>query len=341
MVPEENSNSYSSSKHLNLALSKSERTPTFLDYVEYVCITWFTLELVIKFLVCPKKLDFFKSFLNWIDLAANLWFYIDLIYNYFLFKKNHDTHPAWDLFGTIRIMRLFRLFDHYPGLKIIIVSLKASAAILRLLVFFIIVAVVISASLIYYSEKLGPDSYGEIAAKSSNENHFSSIFEAIWFSIASLTTVGFGDYCPRTPFGMIFGAMCTVAGVLMIDLPMPIIVANFANYYHHLQARSKFPKKLRRRILPAEVPRLRAKKIEQYSITQTINNTVNIALMTTKLKGVEEEDGINSKQTSSTQNKNELSTALVLREPRKLSIYEHVTLKKLDSKLTDKNMSSL
>lgn len=49
--------------------------------------------------------------------------------------------------------------------------------------------------------------------------------------------------------------MCTVAGVLMIDLPMPIIVENFANYYNHLQASSKFPKKLRRKVLPVEAPR--------------------------------------------------------------------------------------
>lgn len=54
---------------------------------------------------------------------------------------------------------------------------------------------------------------------------------------------------------MVFGAMCTVAGVLMIDLPMPIIVENFANYYNHLQASSKFPKKLRRKVLPVEAPR--------------------------------------------------------------------------------------
>lgn len=55
---------------------------------------------------------------------------------------------------------------------------------------------------------------------------------------------------------MIFGGMCTVASVLMIDLPMPIIVENFANYYNHLQARSKFPKKLRRKVLDIQAPRL-------------------------------------------------------------------------------------
>lgn len=44
---------------------------------------------------------------------------------------------------------------------------------------------------------------------------------------------------------------CLVAGVLIIDLPMPIIVETFANFYTHLRARSKLPK-TRRKIGPAE-----------------------------------------------------------------------------------------
>ena len=45
--------------------------------------------------------------------------------------------------------------------------------------------------------------------------------------------------------------MISVAGVLIIDLPMPIIVETFANFYTHLRARSKLPK-TRRKIGPAE-----------------------------------------------------------------------------------------
>jgi hypothetical protein len=290
----ETDNQYDNHNVINLTLSRSERVPTLLDYIEYVCIAWFTLEFGIRYLVCPKKIDFLKNVLNWIDLIANLWFYIDLIYNYFLYRRNYDTHPAWDLFGTVRIMRLFKLFNHYPGLRVIIASLRASAGILRLLMFFIGVAVIIFASLVYYSEKLGAGNEGKTGMSSivgssginydgneKNENQFVSIAEAIWFAIASLTTVGFGDFCPKTPFGMIFGAMCTVAGVLMIDLPMPIIVENFANYYNHLQAQSKFPKKMRRKVLPVEAPR-RANKSHQYSIQQSVNTTASIALMTTK-----------------------------------------------------------
>lgn len=86
--------------------------------------------------------------------------------------------------------------------------------------------------------------------------------------------------------GMIFGAMCTVTGVLMIDLPMPIIVRNFANYYNHLQAHSKFPKKLRRKILPIEIPK--AKPHRQHNAMQhTINTTTDLVLITSRIKSLD------------------------------------------------------
>ena len=204
---------------IRVAIGYSERAPTVLDYIEYVCITWFTFEFVIKFAVSPNRWDFFRTITNWIDILCFIWFYIDLVYNYFLYNQRFETHPAWDLFGTVRIMRLFKLFHHYPGLKIIVASLRASAGILRLLVFFIGVAVIIFASLIYYAEKIAAGSDGRNGMSSivgsgslysvhglDNENQFLSIIEAIWFSIASLTTVGFGDYSPKTPVGMAFGA---------------------------------------------------------------------------------------------------------------------------------------
>lgn len=56
---------------------------------------------------------------------------------------------------------------------------------------------------------------------------------------------------PKTYIGMFVGALCALAGVLTIALPVPVIVSNFAMYYSHTQARAKLPKK-RRRVLPVE-----------------------------------------------------------------------------------------
>ena len=194
---------------IHLSISRGIRTPTVLDYIEYVCITWFTIEFAIKYIVAPDKIEFFKSLLNWIDLIANLWFYIDFVYNSFLLDDNYEIHPAWDMIGTIRIMRLSRFFNHNAGLKVIIASLRASAGVLRLLVFFVVVATIIFSSLIFYAEKLTYSETGRNGMSSAitqtsgkgSENTMSSIFETFWFSIASLTTVGFGDYSPRTPLG--------------------------------------------------------------------------------------------------------------------------------------------
>lgn len=58
------------------------------------------------------------------------------------------------VFSIIRILRLFKLTRHSPGLKILIQTFKASAKELTLLVFFLVLGIVIFASLVYYAERL-------------------------------------------------------------------------------------------------------------------------------------------------------------------------------------------
>ena len=86
---------------------------------------------------------------NIIDFVATLSFYLDYVLTYM--KQDHDI---LEFFSIIRIMRLFKLTRHSPGLKILIHTFKASAHELTLLIFFLIIGIVIFASLVYYAERI-------------------------------------------------------------------------------------------------------------------------------------------------------------------------------------------
>lgn len=75
-------------------------------------------------------------------------FYTDLM------EKLGEPAGLWEAFSIIRIMRLFKLTRHSPGLRILIHTFKASAKELTLLVFFLVLGIVFFASLAFYAEKL-------------------------------------------------------------------------------------------------------------------------------------------------------------------------------------------
>lgn len=98
--------------------------------------------------VSPNIIMFVSSPVNIIDFVATLSFYIDLV----LIKETKSD--LLEFFSIIRILRLFKLTRHSPGLKILIHTFKASAKELGLLVFFLVLGIVVFASLVYYAEKL-------------------------------------------------------------------------------------------------------------------------------------------------------------------------------------------
>ena len=215
-----------------------------LEVLDYVCICYFTVEFFLRLMFCPKKRVFFQQLLNWVDFCAFLPFYIEkLILG--IVPSLHGTILI-QILKTLRLIRVFRIFKltrHFSGLKILAHSIKASGKELLLLIMFLCISVLIFACLIYYAEGVEDDKDTNVV------NNFKNIPIGFWWAVVTMTTLGYGDMHPRTGLGYMVGALCAVAGVLVLALPVPVIVNNFALYYSHAQARMKLPKKKKRKIL--------------------------------------------------------------------------------------------
>ncbi|UJR26305.1 hypothetical protein I4U23_007643 [Adineta vaga] len=210
--------------------------------IEWICNSWFTFEIILRFIVAPSKKAFVFSVLNWIDfLGTFLFFFTYILYDIY----DYDGHYAsLDLLSTIRVARMFKLINMHPRLRVITTAISYSSSLLSLTIFFCLLSILIAGSSLYYIERLSNPVDSQIL----------SVIDGIWLALTTISTLGFGDIVPKSLLGMIVGAITTVMGVLIIDLPMPIINEIFDNFNRHLLARQQLPKQ-RRRTTPAIVPR--------------------------------------------------------------------------------------
>uniref|UniRef100_A0AC34F9K2 BTB domain-containing protein n=1 Tax=Panagrolaimus sp. ES5 TaxID=591445 RepID=A0AC34F9K2_9BILA len=138
-----------------------------------------------------------------------------------------ESITCGDLYERQRVFRIFKFSRHSQGLRILGYTLKSCASELGFLVFSLAMAIIIFATIMYYAEKKVPDT------------RFTSIPAAFWYTIVTLTTLGYGDVVPATVMGKIVGGICSLSGVLVIALPVPVIVSNFSRIYHQNQRADK------------------------------------------------------------------------------------------------------
>ncbi|XP_036072781.1 potassium voltage-gated channel subfamily A member 1 [Oryzias melastigma] len=191
--------------------------------VETVCIIWFSFEIIVRFFACPSKTAFFKNIMNSIDIVSILPYFITLGTDLAQHQGNGQQAMSFAILRIIRLVRVFRIFKlsrHSKGLQILGHTLRASMRELALLIFFLVIGVILFSSAVYFAEADEPTS------------QFTSIPDAFWWAVVTMTTVGYGDMKPITVGGKIVGSLCAIAGVLTIALPVPVIVSNF-NYFYH------------------------------------------------------------------------------------------------------------
>ncbi|MBT8305445.1 MAG: ion transporter [Maribacter sp.] len=191
----------------------------FLFSFEIFCIVIFSLEYLLRIFVAKKPFRYIFSFYGLVDLLAILPFYLNI---------------AFDM----RILRAFRIFRIFRALKLIrynkaLQRINIAAGIVKeeMVLFFIVTLIFIflTSCGIYFFEN------------DAQPNVFSSVFHSLWWSVVTLTTVGYGDVYPITVGGKIFTFFVLIIGVGIVTIPAGL-VASALSKAREIQDTAKFPK---------------------------------------------------------------------------------------------------
>ncbi|CAH8449867.1 unnamed protein product [Dicrocoelium dendriticum] len=189
--------------------------------LDTACVMLFTAEYVARLYAAPARCKFVRSIMSLIDIAAVLPYYVGLVVS-----NNKEFSGAFTTLRVFRVCRIFKFSRHSKGLRILGCTLRCCASELGFLLFTITMGVIIFSTIMFYAEK-------------SETSQFNSIPAAFWYTIVTMTTLGYGDIVPTTIVGKIFGGICSLSGVLVIALPVPVIVSHFARIYQQNQRNDK------------------------------------------------------------------------------------------------------
>jgi len=187
------------------------------DYVEKFSIVIFSIEYLIRIWSITEKeeysspfkgrLKYLFSFYSIVDLLAVIPAYIPM-----LAVVDSRVVRGIRMLRLFRILKLSRYNKAFSHIRSVIYNAKEE---LVISLFAVLTLLVISSSLMYFIEN-------EVQPEA-----FSSIPATMWWGVATLTTVGYGDVYPITGFGKLMAGIMAILGVGLFALPAGILANGF------------------------------------------------------------------------------------------------------------------
>lgn len=157
------------------------------------------------------RLKYAFTTLALVDLIAILPFYLPLLLPFIGLEKIIDLRSL----RSVRLFRVFKLFRYSKTLSLFRRVMWDKRQELSVTLFFLVFLLLFSSSLMFYAEN------------QAQPENFSSIPASMWWAIATLTTVGYGDVYPVTTIGRFFASIIAVLGIGLFALPTSILGAAF------------------------------------------------------------------------------------------------------------------
>lgn len=181
----------------------------WLFRIEWIFTLLFSIEYLLRIYSSPKPFQYIFSFYGIVDLISIIPSYLALVI---------PEASYWLVVRLLRVLRIFRVLKmarHLSEGHLLLRSIYQSRR--KVVVFFtaVLILSIIFGSLMFLVE--GP------------ERGFTSVPKSIYWTIVTITTVGYGDITPQTVFGQIIATMVMLTGYSIIAIPTGILTAEISS----------------------------------------------------------------------------------------------------------------
>ena len=207
------------------------RYATFFFWFEAFSVAVFSIEYLLRLWIAPLEDRYASPIIGRLRYAVSAPAVIDLIaiVPFFLPMFIATDARVIRAFRILRIFRLLKMQRYVQSLDKLDDVVRSKKEELLVTTTMIAIMLVFSASLMYLVEnEAQPDKFPDIPS-------------SLWWGIATLTTVGYGDVFPITPLGKLLGGVIAFLGIGMFALPTGILASGFAEQIRKKDARLECP----------------------------------------------------------------------------------------------------
>lgn len=178
---------------------------------EWIFTLLFTIEYALRFYCVGRPLKYATSFFGVVDLLA-------IVPTYFsIFLPGSQYLLVIRILRVLRIFRVLKLVQYLGEAKVLMQALRASRRKITVFLFTVMTLVCIFGSLMYLIEDA--------------DAGFTSIPRSIYWSIVTLTTVGYGDISPQTNIGQLLASVIMVIGYSILAVPTGIVTVEISQAF--------------------------------------------------------------------------------------------------------------
>ena len=181
----------------------SQRSRSILHLIEVVTVVAFSVEYCLRIYVSSHPVGFITSFFGIIDLLSILPFYL---------STGMDLRSL-RAFRLLRLFRILKLVRYNAAISRFHLALRIAKEEIILFVCVTVILLFLASVGIYFFEN------------EAQPELFKSVFHSLWWSVCTLTTVGYGDVYPVTVGGRVFTFLVLLIGLGIVSVPAGLVSA--------------------------------------------------------------------------------------------------------------------